>query len=293
MGRRSSIASTMPYGRAPRAVAALALLVAAIATVLVLAPRSRHPAAAAKPPASHHAAAATRSHVRMVSGAKARRRAVPILMYHVLGTPPPGAPYPQLWVSAHAFASQVHLLAHSGYHGVTLRQVFAAWEHGSPLPAKPIVLSFDDGYQSQGVVAGRVLKAAGWPGVLNLAIRNAGPGGITVARLQRLHREGWEIDSHTVNHLDLTTLDAAQARQELVRSREWIRAHIGVTPEFFCYPAGRFDPAVVTEVRDAGYRAAMTELDGVARAADNPYELPRVRVANGEPASAVLASIGR
>jgi peptidoglycan/xylan/chitin deacetylase (PgdA/CDA1 family) len=282
----------MTHRRAPRALAALALLVAVIATVLALAPRSHHHVTAAKPP-SRHAAAASRSHVRMVSGAEARRSAVPILMYHVLGTPPPGAPYPELWVSAHAFASQVHLLAVAGYHGVTLRQVFAAWLHGSPLPAKPIVLSFDDGYQSQGVVAGRVLKAAGWPGVLNLAIRNAGPGGITVARLQRLHREGWEIDSHTVNHLDLTTLDPAAARRELVGSRDWIRAHIGATPEFFCYPAGRFDPAVVTEVRRAGYRGATTELTGVARAADNPYELPRVRVSNGEAASAVLASIAR
>ena len=282
----------MPYRRAPRATAALALVVAVIAALLVLAPRSHPHSTAVKPPARHEAAA-TRAHIRMVSGAKARRRAVPILMYHVLGTRPPGAPYPQLWVSAHAFASQVHLLALAGYHGVTLRQVFAAWQHGSPLPAKPIVLSFDDGYQSQGVVAGRVLKAAGWPGVLNLAIRNSGPGGISVARLQRLHREGWEIDSHTVNHLDLTTLDPAAARKELVRSRDWIRAHIGVTPEFFCYPLGHFDPAVVAEVRGAGYRGATTELDGVARAADNPYELPRVRVSHGESASAVLASIAR
>jgi peptidoglycan/xylan/chitin deacetylase (PgdA/CDA1 family) len=276
----------------PRAVAALALLAVLIATVLVVAPRAHHRATAARAPTSHEAAAG-RAPVLMVSGAAARRSRVPILVYHVLASPPPGAPYPRLWVSPHAFAVQVRALALAGYHGVTLRQVFAAWGHGTPLPAKPVVLSFDDGYQSQGVVAGRVLKTAGWPGVLNLAIRNAGTGGISVARLRRLVREGWEIDSHTVNHLDLTALDPAGVRHELVGSRDWIRRRLGVTPEFFCYPAGRFDPAVVTEVRRAGYRGATTELDGVARAADNPYELPRVRVSNGEPASAVLASIGR
>src|SRR4051812_42934439 len=220
----------------------------------------------------------------MVSGAEARRRAVPILMYHVIARPPPAAPYPQLWVSPAALAAQVHALEHAGYHAVTLRRVFAGWQHGSPLPAKPVVLSFDDGYQSQGVVAGRVLKSAGWPGVLNLAIRNAGPGGITMARLLRLRREGWEIDSHTVSHVDLTTLDPAAARAQLLGSRHWIRTRLGATPEFFCYPAGRFNPAVVAEVRGAGYRGATTELPGVARAADNPYELPRVRVSNGEPA---------
>jgi peptidoglycan/xylan/chitin deacetylase (PgdA/CDA1 family) len=273
----------MPSGRRrpTRAIAAFALLAALVATVVVVAPRA-HPRATTKP----HEAADRHSHVRMVGGAAARRRAVPILMYHVLGSPPPGTAFPELWVSPAAFSAQVRALALAGYHGVTLRQVFGAWRNGSPL-------SFDDGYQSQGVVAGRVLKAVGWPGVLNLAIRNAGPGGITVARLHRLVREGWEIDSHTVNHVDLTMLDAAGMRAELVGSRDWIRRRLGVTPEFFCYPAGRFDAAVVTAVQAAGYRGATTELDGVARAADNPFELPRVRVSDGEPASAVLASIAR
>jgi peptidoglycan/xylan/chitin deacetylase (PgdA/CDA1 family) len=276
----------MPSRGLKRAIATFALVAALVATVVVVAPRP-HPRPTTKP----HEAAAGRSHVRMVSGAAARRRAVPILMYHVLGSPPPGTAYPELWVSPGAFSAQVRALARAGYHGVTLRQVFGAWRDGSPLPVKPVVLSFDDGYQSQGVVAGSVLKALGWPGVLNLAIRNAGSGGITIARLHRLVREGWEIDSHTVNHVDLTAVDARAMRAELVDSRDWIRRRLGVTPEFFCYPAGRFDPAVVSAVRAAGYRGATTELSGVARGADNPYELPRVRVWAGEAASAVLASI--
>src|SRR4051794_33617237 len=227
-----------------RVVAALALLAAVIAAVLVVAPRPHHRRVAATS-SSRHKAAPGRPHVRMVSGAEARRRAVPILMYHVIARPPPAAPYPQLWVSPAALAAQVHALEHAGYHAVTLRRVFAGWQHGSPLPAKPVVLSFDDGYQSQGVVAGRVLKSAGWPGVLNLAIRNAGPGGITMARLLRLRREGWEIDSHTVSHVDLTTLDPAAARAQLLGSRHWIRTRLGATPQFFCYPAGRFHPPVL------------------------------------------------
>jgi peptidoglycan/xylan/chitin deacetylase (PgdA/CDA1 family) len=275
----------------PRAVAALGLLTALIAIVVVVALPAHRDAATRPPPAPD--GAAVRSEVPMVTGAATRRVAVPILMYHVLGSPPPSARYPDLWVSPHDFAVHVRALARAGYYGVTLRQVFAAWQYGGPLPEKAIVLSFDDGYQSQGVVAGRVLKRVGWAGVLNLAIRNAGEGGISVARLQRLVREGWEIDAHTVNHVDLTTLDAAGMRRELVGSRNWIRRQLGVAPEFFCYPAGRFSPAVVTAVRAAGYRGATTEVSGVARAVDHPYELPRVRVRSGEPASAVLASIAR
>jgi peptidoglycan/xylan/chitin deacetylase (PgdA/CDA1 family) len=213
-------------------------------------------------------------------------------MYHVIADPPADAPYPELWVSPRAFRAQVRALAAAHYEGVTLSQVFAAWRHGRALPPKPVVLSFDDGYRSQAVVAARALRAVGWPGVLDLAIRNAGSdNGLRLARLRRLVREGWEIASHTVDHADLTTLDAAAMRDQLVRSRDWIRRRLGVTAAFFCYPAGRFDPTVVAAVRAAGYEGATTEIPGVARAGDDPYELPRVRVSRGDTAAQVLAAV--
>lgn len=230
-------------------------------------------------------------HGPVVAGAAARRIPVPILMYHVVSDPPPGTPYPDLWVSPPAFRAQVRALAAAGYHGVTLSQVFAAWSRGAALPRRPVVLSFDDGYRSQSAVAGPALRRAGWPGVLDLEIANAGRGGISIARLRRLLRDGWEIASHTLTHPDLTTLPAARLRAELVRSRAWIRRRLGVTPEFFCYPAGRYDATVIAAVRAAGYRGATTELPGRARPREDPFRLRRIRVARGDTASAVLASL--
>jgi peptidoglycan/xylan/chitin deacetylase (PgdA/CDA1 family) len=214
-------------------------------------------------------------------------------MYHVIADPTPGSPYPELWVSPRAFAAQVHALAAAGYRGVTLSQVLDAWRHGTALPVKPVVVSFDDGYRSQAVAAAPVLRAVGWPGVLDLAIRNAGPDGLSLPRLHALVHDGWEIASHTVDHVDLTTLDAPALRDELVQSRDWIRRRLGVTPAFFCYPAGRFDATVVAAVRAAGYRGATTELAGVARAGDDPYHLPRVRVSRSDTTAAVVTIVRR
>jgi peptidoglycan/xylan/chitin deacetylase (PgdA/CDA1 family) len=273
--------------------AGVALLIAAVLVV----PQFRHGGRGQAPArrAVHSAARGVdrrTSRTHMVTGAAARRVRVPILMYHVIADPPPGEPYPELWVSPRAFRAQVRALVAAHYHGVTLSRVFAAWRHGDPLPSKPVVLSFDDGYRSQAVVAARALRAVGWPGVLDLAIRNAGSdNGLRVARLRRLIRDGWEIASHTVDHADLTTLDATAVRHELVRSRDWIRRRLGVPAAFFCYPAGRFDAAVVAAVRAAGYRGATTEIPGVARAGDDPYELPRVRVMRGETAAQLLAAV--
>jgi hypothetical protein len=57
-----------------------------------------------------------------------RRTAVPILMYHLVNTPPPGTVYPELWVPADAFRAQVQALADAGYRGVTLDQVLDNWQ---------------------------------------------------------------------------------------------------------------------------------------------------------------------
>ena len=75
-----------------------------------------------------------------------RLRPVPVLMYHVISSPPAGAPYPDLYVPRADFAAQVAWPAARGYRAVTLQQVFDSWRGSRTLPQKPVVLSFDDGY---------------------------------------------------------------------------------------------------------------------------------------------------
>lgn len=221
-----------------------------------------------------------------------RRAAVPVLMYHVIAPAPPGVKYAGLWVAPDALRAQVDALARAGYTAVTLDAVLDAWQGKPTLPAKPVVLSFDDGYLSQGKDAGAILAARGWPGVLNLAWHNLGtPGGISRTRVKELVRAGWEIDAHSLTHPDLTTLDAAALRREVAGSRARIRQAFGVPADAFCYPAGRYDPAVEQAVRDAGYRAATTELPGRATPEQDRYALARIRVDAGDTPAAVLARV--
>src|SRR5690349_10604479 len=74
---------------------------------------------------------------------------VPILEYHVLGPAPEGAPYPELYVTRPDFHQQMDWLDEHGYEAVTLETVEQAWYRGGTLPAKPVVISFDDGYRPQ------------------------------------------------------------------------------------------------------------------------------------------------
>jgi peptidoglycan/xylan/chitin deacetylase (PgdA/CDA1 family) len=210
-------------------------------------------------------------------------------MYHVLAPPLPNATYPELYVKPGDFRAQVEWLAAHGYHAVTLRQVYDYWRGEHALPRKPVVLTFDDGYHSDFTVALPTLRAQGWPGVLNLEVQNLQPvWGTRPGMVRKLIAAGWEIDAHTMTHPDLTTVDATQLRYQVAGSRAAIRREFHVPVDFFCYPSGRYDDAVVAAVRAAGFLGATTEVEGFAKP-DSLFTLDRVRV-NGSDGVAGLAA---
>lgn len=222
---------------------------------------------------------------------RAPHEAVPILMYHVIGYLKPGAANPALWVSPQEFAAQVRAVRRAGFNAVTLEQVWEAWHDGGRLPRKPIVFSFDDGYQGQVRDALPTLSRYRWAGVLNLELHNLPDMGGSKA-VRRMVAAGWEIDSHTITHPDLTTVGDAQLRTELVDSRTKIKRLFGDTQaRFFCYPSGRYDARVIAAVRAAGYRAATTVQPGFAKPTADPFELSRVRVNRGIGADGLLRLI--
>jgi len=205
-------------------------------------------------------------------------------MYHVINPPPAGAPYPGLYVDAAEFAEQVQALARAGYHAVTQDQLWANWHEGAPLPpGKPIVLSFDNGYQSQYTNALPILRRLGWVGVENMQLTGLPPsqGGLSGAQIRGLVAAGWELDTQGLSHADLTTLDASELRRQVAGSRETIQRLYHVPVNWFCYPSGQYDATVVAAVQAAGYRGATTVVPGWAEPDSEPDRLPRLRVLGG------------
>jgi peptidoglycan/xylan/chitin deacetylase (PgdA/CDA1 family) len=204
------------------------------------------------------------------------RAPVPILEYHVIGDPPPGAPYPGLFQAVADFRAQLGWLAAHGYHPVTLDRVLRYWQSGYALPRRPVVLTFDDGYPQDVTTVMPLLRARHWPAVLNLHVGNLIP-----ERIRELIRAGWEIDAHTFTHPDLTRVGPAQLVREVAGSRAWIRRMFHQPVDFFCYPSGRYDAAVIAEVRRAGYAGAETEIP-VAASPREMWTLGRFEILRGE-----------
>ena len=288
-----------------RRIVALLLLLAALAVVVALVARiaggedgpSAQASAATTTPAKRSGRRAPdRPAVSPTAGRDMGRpgppRPVPILMYHVTTDPPADAPYPDLYVRRSEFEEQMQALKDAGYVAVTQQEVWDSWHRGGPLPDRAVVVSIDDGYLSNYLNARPVLRRFGWPAVLNLEIANLHQPewGLTPGKVRELIADGWEIDSHTITHPDLTTVDAARLTAEVAESRRRLQRAFGVPVNFFCYPAGRYDDATLAAVEAAGYLGATTVNPGLAEPDEGArFTLNRVRV-NGGTSGATLVS---
>jgi peptidoglycan/xylan/chitin deacetylase (PgdA/CDA1 family) len=303
--------------RVARRRSALAVLVTLAAmTVIVLALSSG--GGGQTPPAKHAQVATTRggraasakssaaSHVLTTGGVistvspTARGGApgttpVPVLMYHVIAAPPPGAPYPGLYVPASEFAAQMQALKADGWHAVTLDQLEAYWTRGVSLgPGKPIVLTFDNGYHSQYTEAFPILRRLGWVGNENMQLTGLPPsqGGLTDAQIRAMVAGGWELDTQGISHADLVTLDASELYDQVAVARRTIQRRFHVPVNWFCYPSGDYDATVIAAVRAAGFVGSTTVVPGWAHPSDDPYVLHRLRVLGGTTPAGLLDQIG-
>ena len=218
---------------------------------------------------------------------------VPILMYHVIAPPPTGAPFPGLYVPRAQFAAQMAALKRAGYHAVTLDQVRTNWSDGARLPARPIVITFDNGYHSQYADALPVLRRMGWAADENIQLTGLPPsqGGMTTPEVRALIHAGWELDTQGISHADLVTLDAAELRAQTAGARRTLQRRYRVPVQWFCYPSGHYDATVIAAVRAAGFVGSTTVVPGWAARGGDPYRLPRLRVLGGTSPEGLLGQI--
>ena len=243
----------------------------------------------ARPPATTGTASASSGTGRPGTGS------VPILMYHVIAAPPPGAPFPGLYVTPSEFAAQMRALKSAGWHAVTLDQVEDYWREGVPLGSgKPIVLSFDNGYQSQYTQALPVLRRLGWVGDENIQLTGLPPsqGGLGGEEIRGLLAAGWELDTQGFSHADLITLDAEELHYQVAVARTVLQQRYHVPVNWFCYPSGHYNATVIAAVKNAGYDGSTTVVPGWAHPQDDPYRLHRLRVLGGTTPEELLTLIG-
>jgi peptidoglycan/xylan/chitin deacetylase (PgdA/CDA1 family) len=213
----------------------------------------------------------------------ARQIVVPILMYHRINVVTPSTPAESRGLTVHpaVFARQMTWLKRQGYRTITQRELFEALMCGRPLGPKPIVITFDDGYRDVFFKASPVLKRLGMRAtayVVSGRISGRDPSFLTWPLLHALERRGIEIGSHTMAHLDMTSLSDARMLEDLTRSRRVLERELGHPVPWLAYPFGAYDSRVERLARQAGYLLAVTTRPGAVQSARQPFALPRLRI---------------
>jgi peptidoglycan/xylan/chitin deacetylase (PgdA/CDA1 family) len=241
----------------------------------------------AGPPAS------TSSSSSAVEGS-ARSIQIPILVYHYVDfSPVPGSWGKQLTISPEQFLREMDFLIAAGYHTVTLDQAYRALSGLSELPPKPVIVTFDDGGLGDYTIAYRILRDKGLTATFFIVTDFVGtPRHASWPQLAEMAKAGMSIESHTVHHLDLTTLSDAQLAEELGASRSAIQQHLGVSVRFLAYPGGKFNLRVVAAARVAGYVACVTVVPGTALSVDGVYRWPRMSVSRWETLASFRKALG-
>jgi peptidoglycan/xylan/chitin deacetylase (PgdA/CDA1 family) len=220
-----------------------------------------------------------------------REKSVPILMYHAIGES--NGYYPSLYVRESELADHLDALMGQGYHTITMAELTAHWVLGVPLPSKPVVLTFDDGYRDAYTAAFPLLKERGMCAVFYIDTQKIDKDyGLLAEMIKEMHEAGMEIGSHTVHHHDLTILKLGMLKEELADSKTTLEELCGGEIISFCYPAGRNNAEVREAVAAAGYQNATTTQGGRAAMDDDIFALKRLRINRGDTGEGVLKKIG-
>jgi peptidoglycan/xylan/chitin deacetylase (PgdA/CDA1 family) len=208
-------------------------------------------------------------------------------MYHHIADAPPDADIfrRDLSVSPDHFYEHLRYLKEEGYQTITLGDLALHLTRGTPLPAKPIIITFDDGYADAYTHAFRLLKRFEYSGTFFLItepIDNNDPQYLSWAEVEEMHTAGMEFEPHSYNHPDMTNRGFQFVVFQILAPKEAIEARTGVKSRFFAYPTGRYDQFVVDVLGSAYYWGAVVTEQGATHTSNDLFALRRVRVHGGD-----------
>jgi len=204
-------------------------------------------------------------------------------MYHHISVPPPDADAIRrdISVSPQNFEAQLRYLRDEGYTTIHLSDLLYYLAQGQPLPKKPIVLTFDDGYRDNYDNAFFLLHKYDMVGTFFLItdfIDQERADYMTWPQVRVMVRCGMELGSHSRDHPELSGRSTDFLVWQVLGSREMIESRVGITPRFFSYPSGQYDDQTIRVVHSANFWGGVTTHQGTTQRSDRVFELMRVRI---------------
>lgn len=253
-------------------------------------PQLPAPVAAPAPPPP-----APRTYAPAVLADGTRQIRVNSLMYHYVSWLPVTDPNMtlrrSLTVSPTDFEEHLRYLRDQGYNGVTTRDLWWSLDQTAPLPAKPVMLTFDDGYADAYSVVLPLLQKYNFVGVFFVTVNKVGtPGYITREQLRALADAGMDVESHAMDHISMITTYAIQ-RYQMCTARQFLSDWTGTDVRHFAYPSGDYNADSFPALQGCGYLSAYKKMGGSVQSSANMYLLQRARVVGQLGLPALLTAL--
>jgi peptidoglycan/xylan/chitin deacetylase (PgdA/CDA1 family)/glycosyltransferase involved in cell wall biosynthesis len=158
-------------------------------------------------------------------------------------------------------------------------------------PKKPLIITFDDGYESVVSNALPLMNAFGFRGVIFLLGDNTARYNFWDSNQEDFHDKlaqandrqlfktaGWEIGAHTMTHRDLPKLDAMHAEREIVQCKRRLEQEFSVAITAFAYPFGSCDERIKSLVAKAGFSFGVATDCGPLRIEDDRFQVFRINI---------------
>jgi peptidoglycan/xylan/chitin deacetylase (PgdA/CDA1 family) len=213
---------------------------------------------------------------------------VPILMYHSVTHHPPAATR-SLSVRPTDLEWQLRHLRDNGFTGLTFTDLCVRTRTGAPLPARPIVLTFDDGYADTHEQALPLLREHGFPATVFVTtgwLRDAGPWAagdpldrtMVWSQVKELHDSGIEVAAHSHSHAQLDQLEDGPLHDELSLGKKLLEERLDRPVPSIAYPYGYWSRRVRDAVEGAGYDQAAAVANAASQPGRNVFAMPRLTV---------------
>ena len=216
-------------------------------------------------------------------------QAVPILVYHSVSDAPASGIAP-FTVCPDQLARQLDVIVALSHTALTVSELVALFDAGRPLPARTVVITFDDGFEDNLTVAAPLLQERRLPATVFVTTGFlGGPEGVCPRPgpmlgwdgLAALEAAGIEVGSHGHSHRPLDVLSRDVVRTELRVSKALLEATLGHRIETFAYPHGYASRWVEEEVERCGFQAACGVRNALSHPRDNRWRLARLTVGPG------------
>lgn len=201
---------------------------------------------------------------------------IPVLMYHSISDRDPSN---SLLVSPSEFENEMAWLHDNGFTSLSLDELYYSLTTGN-VPAKPVVITFDDGYDDNYTNAYPILKKYGLIGNFFVITDYIGTkqGFMNVDMLKEMHSNGMIIESHTSNHQELKNISDDAKISSIKNAQNFLKENLNIDSKFICYPVGRYDESTKNIVSSLGIKLAVTTEPGLANINQGLTSLKRVRI---------------